>query len=435
MDKKDITEYTFESLFDFFKTNIDAVIAVNFETARFHTIRKSGFFNDFIDDDGDYHELIEKLWYHFNNSDERITKDYHVFIPSLFNFTGKMSKRLKIVDQGISHVVQMTIYPIKDTPKCILLLDELDESEYEDEVQTNSKVNTIQNTYLFSMYVDLVKDVTSSISITEISDETVNTQIRYSDWRMMIVNMIWPDDQPVFLERTEPEYLKAHFAPGHTSSFDCLMQNLEGKYIWVKLILSRAETNNDDDFRFVFMVQDIHENTVELMSTLKKYEEMASMDPLTSVLNHGRIETELGNAVEIVKKNKRVVSVMMIDIDFFKKVNDTYGHSVGDMTLKRFASIISQCFSDGRAVVGRWGGEEFVTICYDTDVEKLREIAEALRTRVESENFKAVGKVTCSVGITDITEYDEAEIVFERMDKALYDAKSSGRNCVRILQA
>ena len=435
MDKKDITEYTFESLFDFFKTNIDAVIAVNFETARFHTIRKSGFFNDFIDDDGDYHELIEKLWYHFNNSDERITKDYHVFIPSLFNFTGKMSKRLKIVDQGISHVVQMTIYPIKDTPKCILLLDELDESEYEDEVQTNSKVNTIQNTYLFSMYVDLVKDVTSSISITEISDETVNTQIRYSDWRMMIVNMIWPDDQPVFLERTEPEYLKAHFAPGHTSSFDCLMQNLEGKYIWVKLILSRAETNNDDDFRFVFMVQDIHENTVELMSTLKKYEEMASMDPLTSVLNHGRIETELGNAVEIVKKNKRVVSVMMIDIDFFKKVNDTYGHSVGDMTLKRFASIISQCFSDGRAVVGRWGGEEFVTICYDTDVEKLREIAEALRTRVESEKFKAVGKVTCSVGITDITEYDEAEIVFERMDKALYDAKSSGRNCVRILQA
>ncbi|MBR5179660.1 MAG: GGDEF domain-containing protein [Lachnospiraceae bacterium] len=435
MDKKDITEYTFESLFDFFKTNIDAVIAVNFETARFHTIRKSGFFNDFIDDDGDYHELIEKLWYHFNNSEERITKDYHVFIPSLFNFTGKMSKRLKIVDQGISHVVQMTIYPIKDTPKCILLLDELDESEYEDEVQTNSKVNTIQNTYLFSMYVDLVKDVTSSISITEISDETVNTQIRYSDWRMMIVNMIWPDDQPVFLERTEPEYLKAHFAPGHTSSFDCLMQNLEGKYIWVKLIFSRAETNNDDDFRFVFMVQDIHENTVELMSTLKKYEEMASMDPLTSVLNHGRIETELGNAVEIVKKNKRVVSVMMIDIDFFKKVNDTYGHSVGDMTLKRFASIISQCFSDGRAVVGRWGGEEFVTICYDTDVEKLREIAEALRTRVESENFKAVGKVTCSVGITDITEYDEAEIVFERMDKALYDAKSSGRNCVRILQA
>ena len=435
MDKKDITEYTFESLFDFFKTNIDAVIAVNFETARFHTIRKSGFFNDFIDDDGDYHELIEKLWYHFNNSEERITKDYHVFIPSLFNFTGKMSKRLKIVDQGISHVVQMTIYPIKDTPKCILILDELDESEYEDEVQTNSKVNTIQNTYLFSMYVDLVKDVTSSISITEISDETVNTQIRYSDWRMMIVNMIWPDDQPVFLERTEPEYLKAHFAPGHTSSFDCLMQNLEGKYIWVKLIFSRAETNNDDDFRFVFMVQDIHENTVELMSTLKKYEEMASMDPLTSVLNHGRIETELGNAVEIVKKNKRVVSVMMIDIDFFKKVNDTYGHSVGDMTLKRFASIISQCFSDGRAVVGRWGGEEFVTICYDTDVEKLREIAEALRTRVESENFKAVGKVTCSIGITDITEYDEAEIVFERMDKALYDAKSSGRNCVRTLQA
>ena len=245
--EKSIKDYTFESLVDYMKTNVDAIIAVDVDAAEYHTIQKHGFFSDFLDDYGDYHKLIEKLWFHFNDSGERITDDYHVFIPSLGRFVGKISKRLKIVHEEVSHAVQMTIYPLEGTPVYYFLLDELDENEYEEELQTNSKVTTIQNTYLFSMYVDLVKDITSSISITEISDETVNTQIKYSDWRMMIVNMIWPDDQKTFLEKTEPSYLRANYAPGHTSSFDCLMQNLEGKYIWVKLIFSRAETINDDD--------------------------------------------------------------------------------------------------------------------------------------------------------------------------------------------
>ena len=431
MGLNNIEDYTLDTVMGLIKESVDAVIAVNIDTARFHTVYKCGFFADFIEDDGDYNKLIEKLWFHFNDSGEQITEDYHVFIPSLGKFNGKISKRLRSISDGVVHIAQMTIYPIEGTSVNIFVLDELDSSENEEELQTNNKVTTIQNTYLFSMYIDLVKDVTSSISITEISDETVNTQIKYSDWRMMIVNMIWPDDQPTFLERTDPDYLKANFVPGHTSSFDCLMQNLEGKYIWVKLIFSRAETNNEDDFRFVFMVQDIHENTVELMSTLKKYEEMASMDPLTSVLNHGRIETELANAVETARKSKRSVSAMMLDIDFFKKVNDTFGHSVGDMTLKRFASLISSYFTDGRAVVGRWGGEEFVTICYDTDQARLKEIAEDIREKIASEHFKAVGNVTCSIGVTGIGSDDNSTSVFERMDKALYEAKSAGRNCVR----
>ena len=236
----------------------------------------------------------------------------------------------------------MNIYPLENTPYYVFLLDEMAADDGDEEAITNKKVNTIQNTYLFSMYVDLVKDTTSSISITEVSDETMdNTQISYSAWRMMIVNMIWPDDQPLFLERSDPEYLKKNIAPGRTSSFDCQMQNLSGEYIWVKLIFSRAETKNEDDFRFVYMVQDIHENAVELMSTLKKYENLASKDPLTGLYNHGRIETEIMNAVEGCKKDGYCASMMIMDIDFFKRVNDEYGHAVGDMTLSHFADTVS----------------------------------------------------------------------------------------------
>ena len=67
----------------------------------------------------------------------------------------------------------------------------------------------------------------------------------------MIVNVIGKDDQALFMERSDPEYLKKMFTPGRTSSFDCLMQNLEGVYIWVKLIFSRIETGNPDDYKYV----------------------------------------------------------------------------------------------------------------------------------------------------------------------------------------
>ena len=258
----------------------------------------------------------------------------------------------------------------------------------------------------------------------------MDVEIKYSQWRMMIVNMIWPDDKEQFLERTDPEYLKTHLEPGHTSSFDCLMKNLEGIYIWVKLIFSRAETNNANDYRYVFMVQDIHENSVQLMSTLKKYEELASKDTLTDIFNHGRIETEIHNAIEIVTRTDRKVSIMMFDIDYFKNVNDTFGHAVGDMTLKHFAYMIKDYFSKKNVVIGRWGGEEFVAVCYDADSTKAYGYAEDIREMVQAEDFNVAGNITVSTGVTEILKDDEFTEAFERMDQALYQSKSEGRNKV-----
>ena len=428
----DFENCTLENIIDHMLQEIDSIIVVDGKNDRYRTIVRKGVFVDFIEEQGLYKDLIAKLWYHFNNSSTGVVEDYQVFIPTSGKFIGKYSKRINIECHGVPHVVQMTIYPTGQEDIYIFVLDELDGSQYVDETLTNNKVKSIQNTYLFSMYVDIVQDTTNSISVTEISDEVMNQQLKYSEWRMMIVNMIWPDDQALFLQRTSPEYLKENLAPGKTSSYDCLMMNLEGKYIWVKLIFSRAETNNDEDFRFVFMVQDIHDNTVELMSTLKKYEELASKDTLTSVFNHGRIETEMRNAIESTKKNNEKVSLMMIDIDFFKSVNDAFGHSVGDATLVHFVETISDSIKDNNAVLGRWGGEEFVVVLYDTDEIKSLSLAERIRTQVASEVFESIGHITCSIGLTNVKADDELDYAFERMDKAVYEAKSSGRNCVKV---
>ena len=423
--------YSVEEATKFLNDNLDALLLVDAASDTYKVLTKRGLFETFLDDTGSYSGVIEKLWFHISESNDEITDDYKVFIPSFGEFKGKFSKRLKIVEKEIAHPVQMTIYPV-DENTYFLILDELDNSEHIKDFLTSEKVTTIQNTYLFSMYIDLTKDSTSSISITEISDETVNASIKYSDWRYMIVNMIWPDDQALFMERTDPEYLKAHLAPGRTSSFDCLMKNLEGKFIWVKLIFSRADTYNEkDDFRYVFMVQDIHENSVQLMSTLKKYEELASKDTLTDVFNHGRIETEIFNAIDIVSGTDRDVSMMMFDIDFFKNVNDEHGHAVGDMTLKHFAYMIKEFFISRNSVIGRWGGEEFVVVCYNANLEKAIEYAEEIKKKVSEEDFKVAGKITCSIGLTQIKKGDESGKVFDRMDKALYKAKAEGRNCIR----
>ena len=324
-------------------------------------------------------------------------------------------------------MIQMKVCPLNDDIY-VFVLDELDENEMIDESLTDKKVTAIQSTYLFSMYFDIIRDTTSSINISEISEENVDTQIKYSDWRMMIVNMIGKDDQALFLERTSPEYLKNNFAPGRTSSFDCLMQNLEGKYIWVKLIFSRAETSNEDDYRFVFMVQDIHENTVELMSELKKYEGLALRDTLTSLYNHGRMETELFNAVDAKNKSGETVSAAILDIDFFKSINDNYGHHTGDSTLVRFSAAMKEFFRDKNCVFGRWGGEEFVVVLYGRKLSEAVELAEELRNAILNEHFDRIGRLTCSIGVTEINKGDDLNAVFERMDKALYNAKSDGRN-------
>ena len=392
-------------------------------------------FERLLQPDGIYHDLILDLWFHFEGSSEKVSGDYQIFADNTGEFKSKYSRRLKIALEGEEkpHLVQLTVYPFDDASKYIFVMDEFNDNESLQESLTTKKINTIQNTYLFSMYIDLVADTTSSINVTEISDDVVNYNLKYSDWRMMIVNMIWPEDQEQFLRRTDPEYLKKNFTPGRTSSYDCMMRNLEGKFIWVKLIFSRAQTYNDDDYRFVFMVQDINDRSMEMMSTLQRYEEKAIKDPLTGVLNHGEIETQLNNALARRQNGGEKVSVMMLDLDKFKEVNDNYGHSVGDTTLKHFAKIMLEFSAEEKAIAGRWGGEEFVIICRDKDGDAAYEMAERLREKVAAYQVPDIYHITCSIGVTELTDGDDFQGAFDRLDKAMYASKHNGRNKVTKL--
>jgi diguanylate cyclase (GGDEF)-like protein len=121
---------------------------------------------------------------------------------------------------------------------------------------------------------------------------------------------------------------------------------------------------------------------------------------------------------------------MILDIDHFKNVNDRYGHAVGDKTLVHLAEAVKNALSGKNAAVGRWGGEEFAVIIYNEDKESLMNTAEMLRSSIEAAQFEVVGSITCSIGITELCADDTPEPWFARADKALYTAKSTGRNKV-----
>lgn len=123
--------------------------------------------------------------------------------------------------------------------------------------------------------------------------------------------------------------------------------------------------------------------------------------------------------------------MLVLDIDHFKKVNDTYGHSTGDLVLSETAMIIKQCLRKEDILV-RWGGEEFVAVLPFTNSKESTIIAETIRLSIENHKFKFVNKITVSIGIAEKDVVEDFHSWFRRADNALYNAKENGRNTVCI---
>ena len=161
---------------------------------------------------------------------------------------------------------------------------------------------------------------------------------------------------------------------------------------------------------------------------------MALTDELTQLFNRREIEQRIHSAFADARLTSKDVSLMMIDIDFFKKVNDTYGHAIGDLVLKGVAAIIqSNVNVDNDEAVGRWGGEEFIVLMPGYNAQDAAKVAEKLRQEISEHEFDKVGRRTVSIGVTAAMHNESEKEVFIRADNALYQAKENGRNQVVIL--
>lgn len=174
----------------------------------------------------------------------------------------------------------------------------------------------------------------------------------------------------------------------------------------------------------------------QAMADKEKLERLATFDPLTGLYNRRAILGKLRELINIANRYKEDFSLIMLDIDHFKKVNDRYGHLTGDEVLEEIATLISRNIRD-TDIVGRYGGEEFIIILPKTTLASAWVVAERLRTIIEQVEMKDsagnVFAITVSQGLAGWERGEDTSSLISRADEALYKAKEKGRNRVQIL--
>jgi len=175
----------------------------------------------------------------------------------------------------------------------------------------------------------------------------------------------------------------------------------------------------------ISVARDIRERR-EKQATLHK---MATTDPLTGLLNRHEFQQQFRVQLEKRHMYGTDMSLLMLDIDHFKCINDRCGHDVGDAVIIALARCLEGLLRGGD-IIGRWGGEEFIILLPDTPKENAVKVAEKLRQTVHRAVFDDVGHLTVSIGVSSFLADDALESIVKRADTALYDAKNAGRNIV-----
>lgn len=195
----------------------------------------------------------------------------------------------------------------------------------------------------------------------------------------------------------------------------------DGSVYWVYAVISPDFDEEGERIGYTAIRQDITDK--------KRAEELAITDRLTGLYNRLKLDEVLNYEIAQTRRYETPLSIIIIDIDHFKSVNDTYGHQTGDMVLIEAAQILRSC-SRASDTSGRWGGEEFLIILPNTNLSGALEAAEKIRMAIENYPFSVVGQKTASFGVSEFLANENENSFIERADQALYRAKTGGRNQV-----
>lgn len=222
-------------------------------------------------------------------------------------------------------------------------------------------------------------------------------------------------------------------AKGNAYRTEINLKHKNGKMLWC-ILSSKALDPGDLSQGIIYIGTEITERKLieeELKVLNQKLTEQATTDHLTGLFNRRHATEQMQNEIQRSLRYDIPLSIILLDIDLFKAINDEFGHDVGDSVLRDLGKILKATCRNVD-MVARWGGEEFLLLCPSTSQESARKLAELLRKRIESHRFKTPRSVTASFGISTWSADQTLESLLKNADNALYYAKRT-RNCVQVM--
>ena len=209
---------------------------------------------------------------------------------------------------------------------------------------------------------------------------------------------------------------------GHTWHGEMILRDKSGKKYFLDTTITPILSRDNTVSGYTSVHVDITDK--------KRIEDLSNTDSLTNLANRHKLNKDLEYETKRANRYQHPLSVIILDIDHFKAVNDNFGHITGDKTLAEIAKRIQSTIREAD-LSGRWGGEEFLIICPNTSLEQAEVVAEKVRAHIDSHVFEDIKHITASFGVAEYVFKEPVEHLIDRTDKALYEAKQNGRNQVR----
>lgn len=386
-------------------------------------------------------QTTNSLYTHFDVLKEKnFTEDNKILYYGLYKgsaLIGMLKIDVSFIDtENLLHFLETASYLISLKIQNVILSDKMQKNvDFHDSMKNIAKI--IETQYELNYIIPLIGEMIDKF----VSNHLIYIFLRNEEQENY--KLVWPNscrDEKIYglLSVLTPSSDCVMTADKKTGLFPLVT---EGKLIGCVVAKSTDGKLNEKEVEYIEQLTNQAATTIDRANVYAEILKHATLDALTGFYNRRQLEERIKQEVSGAKRKNSALCAIMTDIDFFKNVNDTYGHAVGDLVLKTVAQIIKSQLRD-YDIAGRYGGEEFTVLLPYTKLADAQMVAERLRGAVEKKSVdisKVVPdtpnkniNVTISLGVHQLSNDDNENDLLQKADKALYEAKSGGRNKVVV---